>query len=86
MTSLDVVVDQAGVACSRVQAFPQVLEKDPHEHGAYCEANQRQTFCCMRVASDLQGRRIRRHREPLRNRRYDLKLSCCALPRLSRTQ
>src|SRR5262249_45765655 len=36
----DVIIDEAGISSSGVQALPLVLEEDPHKHRAEREANQ----------------------------------------------
>src|SRR6266478_3209280 len=42
---LDVVIDQTRVTRRCVEAFPQILKKDPHEHCPNCHADQRQPIC-----------------------------------------
>src|SRR6266403_392169 len=45
VTRLDVVIDQTRVTRRCVEAFPQILKKDPHEHCPNCHADQRQPIC-----------------------------------------
>src|SRR5579862_9171557 len=69
MTLLDVVVDEAGIAPRRVQAFAQVLEKDPYQHRTDRHSDQCQSGSRLRLR-DSSGKlttnrdRISSHGEP----------------------
>src|SRR5215469_13750694 len=49
MTLLDVVVDEARVAPGSVEAFTQILEEHPDEHGADRQPHDCQTVCYLRL-------------------------------------
>src|SRR4051812_630677 len=63
---LNVVVDQARVSCRCVEAFSQILKKDPHQHCTDGHANNRQTIACLRLVGNAlsQWGSVRRHSEP----------------------
>src|SRR5205085_1253262 len=60
---LNVVVDQARVSCRCVEAFSQILKKDPHQHCTDGHANNRQTIACLRLVGNALSHwdSVRRH-------------------------
>src|SRR5215467_2651514 len=51
MTVLDVVVDKARVTGGAIEAFPQILKEDRHEHCPNGHAHDCQAVCCWRLMS-----------------------------------
>src|SRR5579864_7072557 len=69
MTMFDVVVDEASVARRRVEAFSQILKKDPHQHRADRHPHDCETVCRLRLVGHLcyliwHCRYVRSHCEP----------------------
>jgi hypothetical protein len=60
----DVVVDQARVAGSGVEALSHVFKENPHEHCADRETNYSQTIGRLRVAGGLDWSQTCRHHQP----------------------
>src|SRR5436309_5625182 len=63
---LNVIVDQARVSCRCVEAFSQILKKDPHQHCTDGHANDRQTIACLRLVGSAISHwdSVRRHSQP----------------------
>src|SRR5580704_4500059 len=67
MTVLDVVVDKTRVARRSVEAFPQILEENPHQHRANRHPHDCQTVRCLACCAGYlisQWDCVCRHREP----------------------